>query len=119
MASTRRKIPIVAGILSFIVPGLGIIYAGEKLKGLFYMGIAVFVLSSMITLRYLFLPYLIILGFWIFVIWIYNIADSYREAVRYNNRLDMLERFDQREAWRKIQEKEQSNNTDITNPPSV
>ncbi len=69
--------PILAGILSFLFPGLGHIYIGDIGRGLIVIIIAFII--AMIALSTNILVYL--------VYHILQIYDAYREAKRYNNLL--------------------------------
>lgn len=64
--------PIIAAIASFIIPGIGQIYAGDAKKGLIFLVIAII----LIALRYLILD--LIIGIILSVIGIiYNIYAAY------------------------------------------
>lgn len=58
------KSPVVAGILSFLIPGAGSIYAGRLGRGLatFFFGIPIF-----ITVILLFMP---LMGIWALLLWL-------------------------------------------------
>jgi TM2 domain-containing membrane protein YozV len=105
MSKTKRKSPIIAGILSLLVPGLGVMYAGDVLKGFIYLvlTLGIFILRPI----------------WGIILWLWNVADSYREAIRYNNRLDMQAGFEQKEALKKFQRENPFNSPDNPNPPSA
>ena len=67
------KNPIIAAILSFIIPGLGEIYVGKTMMGIVFV-IVVLILSAAI--------YMVTFYAWIIyiVLWLYAIYDSYTSA---------------------------------------
>ncbi|MBI4813814.1 MAG: hypothetical protein HY802_05830 [Methanobacterium sp.] len=67
------KNPILAAILSFIIPGLGEIYAGKTM-----MGIVLVILTIILTAAI----YMVTSYAWIayIIVWLYAIYDSYTTA---------------------------------------
>ncbi len=73
----KKKDPTLAGILSFIFPGLGQIYVGDIGRGILVMAIAfIIALVAVLTNILLYVVYHAI-----------QIYDAYREANRYNSLL--------------------------------
>lgn len=71
---TEQKNPIIAALLSFLVPGWGQVYNGQGyLKGLLYM------IAEIIGFTILFVP-----GF---IIWVYSIYNAYKVADSMNKGL--------------------------------
>jgi len=73
----KRKDPILAGILSFLLPGLGQIYVGDIGRG-----ILITIIAFIIALLALLSNLLIYLAFHFI-----QIYDAYKEASEYNNLL--------------------------------
>nr|WP_319373648.1 hypothetical protein [uncultured Methanobacterium sp.] len=67
------KNPILAAVLSFIIPGLGEIYAGKTM-----MGIVLVILTIILTAAI----YMVTSYAWIayIIVWLYAIYDSYTTA---------------------------------------
>ena len=121
MSVSKRKTPIVAGLLSMIFPGLGHLYADEKLKGYFCLALTLGVVcmwsfSDIYMIRFFNYGRL---TFYLLGLWFCIVGDSYRDAIRYNNRREMQEGFDAKEAWKKLQKKHPFNSPDNPTPPSV
>ena len=70
-----EKSPILALILSFIIPGLGEMYDGKIGKGFGILILAI--ISVALTL--------VLIGFIMYpIVWIYSMVDSYSLAKKYN-----------------------------------
>ncbi|AUB55217.1 MULTISPECIES: hypothetical protein [Methanobacterium] len=67
------KNPIIAAILSFLIPGLGEIYAGKTMMGIILVIIAIILTAAI---------YMVTFYAWIvyIIVWIYSIYDSYTTA---------------------------------------
>jgi hypothetical protein len=121
MSKTRRKIPIVAGILSLLLPGLGYLYAEEKRKGYFCLALTLGFVCMWSYRGIYFFNYFNYgrLTFYLLGLWICIVGDSYRDAILYNNRLAMQEGFEQQEALKRFQRKNPYKSPENTNPPST
>jgi len=88
--SLPRRSPRLAQILSAMMPGLGLIYSGERIKGLGYMtgNLIALSLSIKAALEGDDLNLLILGGTWV---WIYlkDIRSSYEAAVRHNEKTEI------------------------------
>ncbi|HIH74328.1 MAG TPA: hypothetical protein HA306_03470 [Methanosarcina sp.] len=74
-ARNKRKNPAIAALLSFIVPGLGQIYAGDLYRGLALFA-ALVVSLCLIAL---------IIGFFtFFATWVFAISDAYKMVKKQN-----------------------------------
>jgi tetratricopeptide (TPR) repeat protein len=84
-----RKSPRLARIFSTVIPGLGLVYAGEKLRGLGYMigNIALLSLAVRSALRGEHLDLVLLGSAWI---WTYlrNVRSSYGAALKHNSRIE-------------------------------
>ncbi len=73
----KRKSPVIAALLSCIVPGLGQVYAGDLLRG-FAMLAALGISLCLMAL---------IIGFFTFIgTWIFAIVDAYNMVKKQNNK---------------------------------
>jgi TM2 domain-containing membrane protein YozV/ribosomal protein L40E len=72
ISTTGGKSPLVAALLSFLIIGVGQVYAGKTLRGIVLFGAAVLctIIGSMVML-----PFLIL-----FAIWVVGIYDAYKLA---------------------------------------
>ncbi|WP_081633106.1 zinc ribbon domain-containing protein [Candidatus Methanomassiliicoccus intestinalis] len=66
----------IAAILSFIIPGAGVIYAGQIGKGLLYFIIGIIVSFATIML----LPFIVVF----LIFWVWQIYDAYNITEEYN-----------------------------------
>ncbi len=73
--TVSRKEPALAAILSFVITGLGQIYAGKAGKGVALL------IATIVSffLSFLIIPFFIAIG-----LWIYGIIDAYNTAQKYN-----------------------------------
>lgn len=69
----------LAAVLSFIIPGAGVIYAGQIGKGLLY-----FIIGALVTIATVFI---IFAGILFLVFWVWQIYDAYNITEEYNNAL--------------------------------
>ena len=69
----------LAAVLSFIIPGAGVIYAGQIGKGLLY-----FIIGLLVTIGTFFL---IFIGILFLIFWVWQIYDAYNITEEYNNAL--------------------------------
>ena len=77
-STSGTKSPVIAAVLSLIIPGLGQAYNGNALKGIgIFLGIAIFWIFSL-------LMYSEVLFIVIFILWIIGVYDAYRDAGRMN-----------------------------------
>lgn len=67
-------------ILSFLWSGLGLIYAGDKKKGIILAVIAIIFDLLMYSVH-------IIFGMGVFIVWVYSIYETYQEVKAVNERL--------------------------------
>lgn len=76
--SSNIKNPVLAAVLSLIIPGLGQSYNGNALKGIgIFLGVPIlWILSLLMDSEVLFIV--------IFIIWILGVYDAYRDAGRMN-----------------------------------
>jgi len=73
------KNPILAAFLSFLLPGMGQIYVGKILFGLFLILLA-FIISTL-TIFLISIIFISIIGIILYVIlWLYTIYDAYMSA---------------------------------------
>ncbi|MEM4290409.1 MAG: TM2 domain-containing protein [Nitrososphaerota archaeon] len=77
-ATTERKSPGIAAVLAFFVPGLGHIYCGQIGKGIIFLLLAI--VSVVLIFFIIGIPMYII-------VWIINIIDAHRTAIRINKGL--------------------------------
>jgi TM2 domain-containing membrane protein YozV len=75
---SKRKNPLIASLLSLIIPGLGQVYAGDLFRGLAF--IAALVVS--LCLMALIIGFLTFFGTWIFAV-----VDAYNMVKRQNDRI--------------------------------
>ena len=68
-----NKNMIIALILSFIWSGLGLIYAGDKKRGILLALIAIIFDLLMYSVH-------IIFGMGVFIVWVYSIYETYQEV---------------------------------------
>jgi TM2 domain-containing membrane protein YozV len=74
----KRKIPVLAALLSIIIPGLGQIYAGDMLRG--------FALLAGLGLSFCLMA--LIIGFLTFpAIWIFAVVDAYNMVKKQNDKI--------------------------------
>ncbi|AKB79655.1 hypothetical protein MSHOH_3172 [Methanosarcina horonobensis HB-1 = JCM 15518] len=75
----KRKNPVIAALLSLIIPGLGQVYAGDLYKGLALFA-ALVVSLCLIAL---------IIGFFtFFATWIFAVSDAYKMVKKQNDRVE-------------------------------
>ncbi len=65
--------PILALIISLILPGIGSVYAGKTM-----MGIIIFVIAIILALLYTFVFYWLIILY--IIVWLYGMYDAYTTA---------------------------------------
>ena len=88
MARKGKRQPIVAAILSFLVPGLGQIYCGKEERGAAILVAGIIVGTLALIWQRLeatrmadgFLDYRITLALYAVVFWIWQVVDAYRQA---------------------------------------
>ncbi len=85
---TAKKSPILAAVLSFLIPGLGQIYSGERRKGMgFFLIGAMFVMLEIFLIRNndrgMELGPVLVAGISIILFWIFNIYDAHTTAKTY------------------------------------
>jgi TM2 domain-containing membrane protein YozV len=74
----KRKSPILAALLSCIIPGLGQVYAGDIFRGL----------AIIAALGFSFCLMALIIGFFTFFgIWIFAVADAYNMVRKQNDEI--------------------------------
>ncbi len=81
---TEKKSPILAAVLSFLIPGFGQICFGERRKGMgfFLMG-AIFAILEIFLIRNNVRGMelaVLVAGISLIIFWIYNIYDAYNTA---------------------------------------
>lgn len=72
--------PIVAAILSAIIPGLGQFYCGSLMRGLIIFIVALFLGSILAFIILIFPPVGLISGIIPLLYWLWNIYDAYTLA---------------------------------------
>lgn len=74
-SANPTKSPGVAGVLSFLWPGLGQIYNGQGLKAVLFIGAQI--VNAFLTF--------VLIGFITgFIVWVWAIVDAYQGSVQYN-----------------------------------
>lgn len=69
----RNKNPWLAGILSFIIPGLGHLYLGQRKKAI------ILILSNFLAIGLM----LVVIGFFLWpIVWIYAMASAIKAALK-------------------------------------
>jgi hypothetical protein len=81
----RKKSPVLAALLSFIIPGIGQVYVGERGKGMgFFLIGTIFVFLEIFLIRNndrgMELGPVLVAGISIILFWIYNTYDAYITA---------------------------------------
>lgn len=75
----KRKSPLLAALLSLIIPGLGQVYAGDLLRG--------FALLAGLGISFCLMA--LIIGFLTFpAIWIFAVIDAYKMVKKQNDKID-------------------------------
>ena len=82
----KEKSEFVTILFSFFITGLGHIYVGKTMEGVKVLAIMI-LLNVLTFFAAMISPYLGLLGFAVFVFWIYAMFDSYRFCKEYNESL--------------------------------
>ncbi len=85
ISDNPKKSPILAAGLSFLIPGFGQIYFGERRKGMgFFLIGAIFAMLEIFLIRNnvrgMEVAPVLVAGISIIIFWIYNIYDAYNTA---------------------------------------
>ena len=79
MVPVQRKEPALAALLSFLLCGLGQVYAGDTVRGLvFFITNVILAIAGMVFVLTLVVPFMTYSL--IFVVWVWNIFDAYNLA---------------------------------------
>jgi TM2 domain-containing membrane protein YozV len=74
----KRKNPVIAALLSCIIPGLGQVYAGDPLRG--------FAIIAALGISFCLMA--LIIGFFTFIgAWIFAIVDAYNMVKKQNSKI--------------------------------